>query len=219
MHILGYDTAPHHAYLAEKLEAVERGEIKKLCFNLPPGSGKTLWGNGFVLRYMSRATRSVLGISNVAELSERFSRRIRGWAEQHGTMLGIQLDNSTQSAAHWGLSNGSTYTAGAVGSSVLGVGADCLYVDDPLRDRTESLSPTARENLLEFYYSSARTRLKPGGVEVLVMTRFSESDLVAMLLEREDDWVVVNIPAEAIPGEVCPLGRQPGDPLWPLRVC
>jgi predicted phage terminase large subunit-like protein len=130
-------------------------------------------------------------------------------------MLGIQLDNSTQSAAHWGLSNGSTYTAGAVGSSVLGVRCDCLYTDDPLRDRTESLSPTARENLLEFYYSSARTRLKPGSVEVLVMTRFSESDLVAMLLEREDDWVVINIPAEAIPGEVCPLGRQPGELLWP----
>jgi predicted phage terminase large subunit-like protein len=212
---VGYDAAPHHKLLAEKLEAVERGEIRKLCFNLPPGSGKTIWGNLWALWYMSRAPRSVLGASNVSDLAERFSRRIRGWAQQHGQTLGVQVDETTQSAAHWALSNGSTYTAASVGSSVLGLRCDVLYTDDPLRSREESLSQTARDNLWEWYHSSARTRLRPGGSEILVMTRFSEVDLAAQLLEREDDWTVINIPAECESAETDPLHRQPGQMLWP----
>ena len=44
------------------------------------------------------------------------------------------------------------------------------------------------------------------------MTRFHEDDLAARLLQREDDWDVVNLPAEAEQDD--PLGRKVGEILW-----
>jgi hypothetical protein len=44
------------------------------------------------------------------------------------------------------------------------------------------------------------------------MTRFSEDDLAARLIESESDWDVVNVSAEAQPGDI--LGRSPGTMLW-----
>jgi hypothetical protein len=36
-----------------------------------------------------------------------------------------------------------------------------LLVDDPIRSRDEAWSPTVRENVWEWFHSSARTRLRP----------------------------------------------------------
>ncbi len=36
--------APHHLLLAEKLEAVERGDCRRLMIFMPPGHGKSWWG-------------------------------------------------------------------------------------------------------------------------------------------------------------------------------
>jgi predicted phage terminase large subunit-like protein len=212
---LGYEAASHQQLLAEMLEAVERGDIRKLLFCLPPGSGKSIWTQIFALWYMARrAGRAVLGASNVAELAERFGRRIRGWAQQHGQTLGVQLDDTTQSAGHWALTNKSTYTAAGLGQSILGLRASILLVDDPVRSRTEAMSETVRETVWEWYHSSARTRCIPGSSEIICMTRFFESDLAGMLLDRESDWTVVNIPAEA-ESEDNWLHRRPGEFLWP----
>jgi predicted phage terminase large subunit-like protein len=213
---VGYEAAPHHKLLAEKLEAVERGEIRKLLFVLPPGSGKSIWTQLYALWYMSRGEqRTVLGVSNVAELADRFSRRIRNWAQQYGQTLGVQLDETTQSASHWALSNSSTYTAASVGGAILGVRASLLLVDDPIRSRMEAMSEAVRENVWEFYHSSARTRCIPGAAEIICMTRFFEADLAGMLLEREPDWEVVCVSAECESPEDDPLSRKNGDFLWP----
>ena len=56
------------------------------------------------------------------------------------------------------------------------------------------------------------TRLRPGGAQILVMTWFDEDDLAARLLHGEDDWDVVNLPAEAEQAD--PLGRKAGELLW-----
>ena len=61
-------------------------------------------------------------------------------------------------------------------------------------------------------HSSARTRLRPGAAQILVMTRFHEDDLAARLLHFEDDWHVVHLPAEAEADD--PLNRKPGEMLW-----
>jgi hypothetical protein len=114
---------------------------------------------------MSKAQRSIICATNISELSDRVSRRVRGWAQLHGQVLGVQLDETTQSAGYWALDNGSNYLAVGVGSSILGARADLLLTDDPLRSREESLSDTARANLWDWYHSSARTRLRPNAAE------------------------------------------------------
>ena len=84
--VAGYEPARHHQLLCDKLEGVARGEIRKLMFFLPPGSAKTTYCNLWVPWYLSRAPgNSVLGASHTTEMAERFSRRIRGLVQEHGT--------------------------------------------------------------------------------------------------------------------------------------
>src|SRR5260370_8611118 len=41
----GYEPAPHHKLLIDRLERVFRGEIKRLAVFMPPGSAKSTYGS------------------------------------------------------------------------------------------------------------------------------------------------------------------------------
>jgi hypothetical protein len=207
-----FEPAAHHLLLIDRLEKVARGEIRKLMFFLPPGSAKSTYCNLWVPWYMARSPgKSVLGASHTSDFAERFSRRIRGMVQEHGATLGTNLSEDTQAAARWALTNGSEYMAAGVGQAILGYRIDALLIDDPIRSRDDAFSPTVRENIWEWFHSSARTRLRPGASQILVMSRIHEDDLAARLLHVEDDWTVVHLPAEAERDD--PLGRAPGTML------
>ena len=88
-----------------------------------------------------------------------------------------------------------------------------LIVDDPIKSQREADSAAAREHLWEWFRSDLVTRLKPGGRIVLVMTRWHPDDLGGRLLASGDGWRVLRLPALAEEGD--PLGRVPGEALWP----
>jgi predicted phage terminase large subunit-like protein len=67
--------------------------------------------------------------------------------------------------------------------------------------------------LWNWYRSDLATRLKPGGKIVLIMTRWHPDDLGGRLLETDSSWNVLKLPALAEPND--PLGRSPGEALWP----
>jgi predicted phage terminase large subunit-like protein len=92
---------------------------------------------------------------------------------------------------------------------VTGRGADLLIIDDPHSEQDVN-SPNAFEKAYEWYTSGPRQRLQPGGIIVLVMTRWSTKDLTQKLInaqseEKADQWEVVQFPA------VLPSGK----PVWP----
>ena len=62
------------------------------------------------------------------------------------------------------------------------------------------MSPTALDNIYEWYTSGPRQRLQPGGAIIIVMTRWSIRDLTAKVLQKQaeggaDQWEVVEFPA------------------------
>ena len=95
--------------------------------------------------------------------------------------------------------------------------ADLIVVDDPISSRADAESKTVRDSTWAWYRADLSTRLKPGGRIVLIMTRWHEDDLAARLLadaaEGGDQWDVLCLPALALGDD--PLGRKPGEPLWP----
>jgi predicted phage terminase large subunit-like protein len=109
-------------------------------------------------------------------------------------------------------------TAG-VGGPITGKGADLFIIDDPVKNAEEALSENTREGAWQWYLSTAFTRLEPAGVIILIMTRWHVDDLAGRLLAQAQDggeqWEVFNLPALA--GEGDPLGRAPGEALWPER--
>ena len=110
-----------------------------------------------------------------------------------------------------------------VGGAITGRGADLLIIDDPIKNAEDAASDTLRSKTFDWYESTAKTRLEPGGRQLLIMTRWHQDDLAGrLLLQMEgggDDWDVVCLPAiaeqdEHFDGE---LFRSEGEALWPAR--
>jgi hypothetical protein len=113
--------------------------------------------------------------------------------------------------------NGGEYFAAGVGGAIAGRRADLVVIDDPVRSREDADSELIRDKTWDWYKSDLYTRLKPGGRIVLIQTRWHEDDLAGRLLEDMaaggDKWDVISLPALAESND--PLGRRPGEPLWP----
>jgi predicted phage terminase large subunit-like protein len=111
------------------------------------------------------------------------------------------------------------------GGSLTGRGADLLLIDDPIKDDKEAQSPTIRDQLWNWFTRVAATRLMTGAGRIaIIQTRWHEDDLVGRLTDplnpcysaREArKWKIVDLPALAVEDD--PLGRPPGEPLWPER--
>lgn len=217
----GFAPAAHHKLLIEKLEAVERGEIKRLMVFMPPGSAKSTYGSVlFPGWYLGRnKKKSVIAASHTSELAERFGRKVRNFVggSEFSAVFGFGLADDSQAAARWETAEGGEYFAVGVGGSVTGRRADLGIIDDPVKSREDADSETVREKVWEWYKADFFTRLKPGASIVLIQTRWHEEDLAGKLLkdanEGGEQWEVVSLSMEAEADD--PLGRAEGELLWP----
>lgn len=209
----------HHRLIASKLEAVERGEIDRLMILAPPRHGKSLLTSEyFPSWYLGKNPgHQVMHITYGQDLASSFGRKIRNILLEpsfKSTFPICNLSQDSQSASQFATNEKGIYTAIGVGGACTGLGADCLILDDPLKNRQDAESKTIRQNLLDFYKSTAFTRLMPGGRIVLIQTRWHPEDLAGYLLDTEgDQWTVINLPALAEENDL--LGRLPGQALWP----
>lgn len=214
----GFEPAKHHLLLIEALEAVERGEIERLMVCMPPGSAKSTYTSvEFPAWFLGRnPALSVIAASHTQELAERFGRRVRNIAAsaEFNRVFGVTVAEDSASAGRWETTKAGEYFAAGVGGSITGRRADLAIIDDPVKSREDADSDRGREKAWEWYVNDLLTRLKPGGRQIVVMTRWHEDDLGGRILERERDrWHVIELAMEALPGD--PLGRKPGARLWP----
>jgi hypothetical protein len=94
--------------------------------------------------------------------------------EQWGPPLwGVRVSAASGAADDWNLAGheGGMVTVGR-GAGVSGRGADLFIIDDPLADVAEAASDTIREQLWDWYRSTAYTRLHKDGLVVLIQTRW-----------------------------------------------
>lgn len=218
---LGYRQAAHHRLLSSKLEAVERGEIKRLMVFMPPGAAKSTYANVlFTAWFLGRnPTKSVIAASYGQELADKFGRKARNVlaSPEFGQVFDCGLAGDSAAANRWSTGKGGEYLATGVGGAVTGNRADGAIIDDPVKGREEASSATVRERTKDWYREDLWTRLKPGAFIVLIMTRWDEDDLAGWLLAEEtrggERWEVLRLPALAEEND--PLGRAIGEPLWP----
>jgi len=218
---LGFKQAAHHRLLSSKLEAVERGEIKRLMVFMPPGAAKSTYANVlFTAWYLGRnPTKSIIAASYGQELADKFGRRARNilGSAEFGQVFDCGLAGDSAAANRWATGRGGEYLATGVGGAVTGNRADGAIIDDPVKGREEASSALVRERTKDWYRDDLWTRLKPGAFVVLIMTRWHEADLAGYLLDEQDRggerWEVLRLPAIAEAAD--PLGRALGEPLWP----
>lgn len=186
---------------------------------MPPGSAKSTYTSLlFAPWWMARnPDKHILASSYSADLAERWSRKVRGLVEEHGATLGLSLSKDLQSVGHWGLTSGGEYRAAGVGGSITGFRAWLGLIDDAVKNREEADSETMRERTWEWFVADYETRLVPEAPLIVIGTRWHDDDMYGRILARAaeigEHWEVVKLPAFATDGD--PLGRKPGEPLWP----
>jgi predicted phage terminase large subunit-like protein len=195
-----YAAANHHKLIADKLEAVERGEIDRLMIFMPPRHGKSeLASKRFPAWCLGRnPRRQIIAASYNSDLANDFGRNVRNIVAEpeFGQVFpSVSLAADSQAANRMNTNHGGAYVAAGVGTAVTGRGADIALIDDPFKDREEADSERRRELVWDWYRSTLFTRLMPGGSIVLIQTRWHEDDLAGRLLNSGTEWDVLELPA------------------------
>ena len=206
----------HHKIIGEKFNRIAQGKLKRLIVCLPPRHSKSEFASTYFPSWMMgrKPDLKIIQTTHTAELAVRFGRKVRNLIDSDDysqIFPDVKLQSDNKSAGRWTTNHeGESFYAG-VGGAITGRGADLLIIDDPHSEQ-DALSPTAMESAYDWYTSGPRQRLQPGGIIIIVMTRWSTKDLVGKVLknqgkdEHADQWEVVEFPA---------IMPESETPLWP----
>lgn len=219
-----YQHAPHLKILSDAIVDGVMGLDKSMIIvSMPPRHGKSWTVSKYTPPWFlgNWPNKHVMNCGYGTSFAKEWGREVRNLCVKNKEILGFSLADDSQSADVWHTESGGGMVAAGIGGAITGKGADLLIIDDPIKNDEEAYSFTYRDKIWNWWQKTAQTRLHPGGVCVIVMTRWHEDDLVGRLLSPDypgdpDEWRVINMPAiweKAEPDEV--LGRVYGDPLWP----
>ena len=189
---------------------------------MPPRHGKSNFiSEWFPVWYLGTyPDHRVLLASYEADFAAEWGAKVRDHLTEHGHHFDIQVSELSHARHRFDIvaHKGGMRCAG-VGGPITGKGANLLIIDDPIKNDKEARSETHREHQWDWLLSTARTRLEPGGVMVIVMTPWHQDDLSGRIRAgklKGHPWVHVNFPAIAVNDEP-EIGRKEGEPLWAER--
>lgn len=218
----------HLECIAEHLEAVHRGEIKRLIINMPPRTLKSfLVARAFPAWQMGKAPETKFIVSSygheVAEQNSMGCRRIMKDPWYQKTFAETRINGELDRNTHFETTKAGQYYAASALSPVTGIGADIIVMDDPIKPMeagSDAIRTSTNNNIRTTFFS--RLNDKRTGRFILVMQRVHEEDPTGHLL-RDGGWVHLKLPAEANAPIEISLGdkkwtMKPGDLLFPARL-
>lgn len=154
--------------------------------------------------------------SNTADLALKWGRAARNIIESNPDKLEVRIAQDSSAAADWNTTEGGGMLTKGCAGTITGFGADLLIIDDPHRGQRDANSDTMREGVWEWYKGEARNRLEPGASIIVLHQRLHEQDFIGHLVEQDaDQWDVITL--RGIAEDDDPIGRSPGEALWPER--
>jgi predicted phage terminase large subunit-like protein len=203
----------HHKIMSEKFNKVATGQLKRVIINMAPRHTKSEFSSYLLPSWMigKNPKLKIIQATHTTELAVRFGRKAKNLidSQEYQKIFQTKLREDSKAAGRWETNEGGEYFAAGVGGSITGRGADLLIIDDPHSEQ-DALNTNALERTWEWYTSGPRQRLQPGGVIVVVMTRWNTKDLTGRLINSQketkaDQWEVIEFPA------ILPNDK----PLWP----
>jgi predicted phage terminase large subunit-like protein len=209
-----YEMAWFHSEICGTLNAMVRGECKRLILTMPPRHGKSeLISRKLPAFWFGHFPKTqIISTSYGFELTKTFSRDVRDVMAEpiyRAIFPQTQLSRDVTAMDLWQTQQGGVYLAQGVGGSITGHGADLLICDDLISNREQAESSLQLNKVWDFYTGSLYTRLHPGAAIIIIMTRWSPQDPVGRILTSEDvdEWKVLHYPA---------INEQ-GAALWPEK--
>lgn len=219
---------PHHRQLAHLMDAVTRGEKKRILISVAPRMGKSLMSSYlFPAWYLGQfPNRRIIMASHTGDMATGFGRKVRdliSTTEFQDVFPGVGLKADSKAAGQWATSGGGEYYAVGVGGALAGRGADLVVVDDPFSEQAVISGNTdVFEDAWTWFQSGPLQRLSPTGAVVVIHTRWNKGDLIGKLLDQmtknpdSEQWEVVEFPA--ILNEDTPEEKSLWPERWPLKL-
>ncbi len=226
-----YEAARHHEVIALALEGLENGTYKNLIINCPPRHGKSeLSSRKFIPWFCGRNPgKSIVFASYSDEIAEDFGSDVMEVMDspQHAQVFPNLFARPGQKAKdHIGLSTGGDMFFVGRGGSLTSRGGDGLVLDDPFKDDSEAGSKLMRDKAWSWFNKTFLTRrMYDDSWVCVIQTRWHEDDITGRLTDPKNEWYserqakqwhIIDLPALAVETDD-PLGRQPGEALWPAR--
>lgn len=227
-----FHVAPHHIKIAETLEKVVSGEIKRLIINIAPRYGKTeMVVKLFVAWCMANnSSAKFIHLSYSDDLALDNSSAIRDTVkhEEFQRLFPTPIRNDSDSKKKWytgagggvyATSSGGAITgfgAGAIGREYNGTGSPCdgfggcIIIDDPLKP-DDAFSDTVRNSINRRYNNTIASRVNDPDTTpiIIIMQRLHEEDMTGFLLNggSDEEW-----------HHLClPVLDEKDNPLWPEK--
>jgi predicted phage terminase large subunit-like protein len=216
--------------IVEHLEAVTRGDIRKIVINIPPRHTKslmlTIWRAWL---WTQNPAEQVLGASYSYALSVRDNQRVRriiesSWfQERFGHLFAMAGDQNVKS--FFEDDKRGYQMAISVDGATTGQGGSVLILDDP-HNASDAHSEAEREKALIWFREVWTNRLNNQAKDKMVVVgqRVHETDVCGYILRERPDWVHLNLPAEYEPARHCTTSigwsdprEEEGELLWPER--
>lgn len=222
--------APHHEFMCDHLEAVERRDILRSTMSCPPGHAKTkFFSRMFAAWYLGRNPKDkfLAGGHSQAFAENELGKPVRSLIEDEKFQIvfpGVQLNKNWKAAGNWRLNNSrGGYVCKGVGQGIAGFRGNCGVIDDPFGSREDANSKIIRTKAKNWLFSDFRLRLLPNSPLMIVATRWHMEDLIGVVEEltrlgKGMPWTIINLPAlieTQAEMHADPLGRSMMDPLWP----
>ncbi len=217
--------AHHHEWMCQRLEEIEARKIMRAMFSMPPGHAKSTYCTHlYPAWYLGRNPdhKYIQGGHTQDFVDEEFGKRVRGIIDSedyHSIFPDVGLHPTSKAASRFAINkHKGKYLGRGVGQGISGFRANMAAVDDPFASREDAESPTVRQKVYNWFMSDVTPRLLPRSPLFIVATRWHTDDLCGRLEHLNSEkiglpWMVVNLPALAEDND--PLGREPGEPLWP----
>jgi predicted phage terminase large subunit-like protein len=224
----------HIDAIAEHLQAVSDGQIKRLLINVPPGTMKSvlacvLWP---AWMWALDPKQRFLFSSYSEEFTKRDARKTKNLIKSewfaalfpHTRIAAVPETQMEQHTTAGGERHGASTNSGVTGKHVNGI-----CEDDPLKLQ-DATSASPRALAWEYRTQALGFRLLPeGGWRVVVMQRLHEDDVSGRILERRgdspEDYEHLCLPMELEPGRRCSTSigfvdprKEEGELLWPARM-
>lgn len=222
----GMPVPRHMRLICDKLDEVIAGKCKRLMVSLPPGYGKS-WviSHYFPAFYLAHNPgHNIIFATHKQELSDSFGGKVQRTLmsdEFQRLFPNVGVSKEKTASGDWLTTESGSYHATSVGANVTGRRGNILIGDDLLSGIQAAESESERSKLWSWYGADFSTRRKNQHTPIiLVGTRWHIADHMGRLDEAErsgdgDKWDRIILPAIANDND--PLGRKPGEALWPAE--
>jgi predicted phage terminase large subunit-like protein len=224
--------ADHHRLICNEVDNAIATREHNLMIFMPPGSAKSTYVDIVCATHaLAKYPRIQVILASYSDLPAfNQSKKAKSLcASQSFQQLfpDLKIPKEATAQDNWGLSNGSSYRATGLFGDITSYRADVVIVDDPIKGREQAESETIRQKSWDSYLDNLVSRLKPGGIQIMILTRWHEDDIAGRILpegwEGESGdyqgrdmrkWRVICLPAIA-DREDDPLNRKIGESIWP----